>query len=69
MFLISRLVPWEAQPEAVVLALTGLPVPWPEILGRPDEGSVDLLAGSYAATAADGLELAGLSGGSAAGAR
>jgi hypothetical protein len=45
--LISRLVPREAQPGAVVLALTGLPVPWPEILSRPDEGIVDLLAGFH----------------------
>ena len=37
----------------MVLALTGLPVPCPEILGRPDEGIVDLLAGFYAAKAQD----------------
>jgi hypothetical protein len=67
-FVISRLIPSELQPGAVVLAFTDLPVPWTEILGRSEEEIIGLLAEFFAAKA-DGLELSGLSGGCTAGAR
>ena len=66
-FVIVRSVPPERQPGAVVLALMDRPLPWTEILGRSEREIIGLLAEFYA-TKADGLELAGLSGGCTAGA-
>jgi hypothetical protein len=67
-FVIVRSVPPELQPGAVMLALTDLPMPWAETLGRSEQEIIGLLTKFYA-TKADGLELSGLSGGCTAGAR
>ncbi len=61
-YLISRTVPEDLQPAVVVLAFAELPVVRAEIMGRPEEEVIDILAGFFM-TRDDLLELSGLSGG------
>jgi hypothetical protein len=67
-YLISRAVPGEYQPAVVVLAFAELPLDWAEVLGRPEEEIIALLAEFYL-TRDDLLQLSGLSGGSSPEAR
>ena len=43
-YLISRTVSEDLQPAVVVLAFAELPVVWAEIIGRPEEEIIALLA-------------------------
>ena len=43
-YLISRTVPEDLQPAVVVLAFAELPVVWAEIIGRPEEEVIGMLA-------------------------
>jgi hypothetical protein len=61
-YLITRSVPRELQPGIVVLALAERPLSWAEILGRPEEEIIDLLAEFYVGRD-DLLQLSVLSGG------
>jgi hypothetical protein len=67
-YLISRTVPEDLQPAVVVLAFAELPVVWAEVIGRPEEEIIDMLAEFYL-TSDDLLELSGLPGGCTAEAR
>jgi hypothetical protein len=61
-YLISRTVPEDLQPAVVVLAFAELPVVWAEIIGRPEEEVIGMLA-EFFMTRDDLLQLSGLSGG------
>ncbi len=66
-YLISRTVPEDLQPAVVVLAFAELPVVWAEVIGRPEEEVIGMLAEFFIRD--DFAEVSGLSGGCAAGAR
>jgi hypothetical protein len=67
-YLISCTVPEDLQPAVVVLAFAELPVVWAEIIGRPEEEVIGMLA-EFFMTRDDLLQLSGLSGGCTAEAR
>ena len=66
-YLVSRTVPEDLQPAVVVLAFAELPVVWAEVIGRPTEEIVEMLAEFFMRD--DFAEVSGLSGGCTADAR